>query len=76
MARIVGSDIAHAAPLTLVGGIGHSACRFDECGDMGLLLIGSLPGIFWQLRRSAGSDKAVRYTFAAVLFVVGGKLVF
>jgi uncharacterized membrane protein YfcA len=45
MKRIVGSDIAHAVPLTLVSGIGHWATGAIDWRLMGLLLIGSLPGI-------------------------------
>jgi uncharacterized membrane protein YfcA len=45
MARIVGSDIAHAVPLTLVAGIGHWATGAVNWQLMGALLIGSLPGI-------------------------------
>ena len=45
MARIVGSDIAHAVPLTLVAGIGHWAMGAIDWPLMGVLLIGSLPGI-------------------------------
>ena len=45
MASIVGSDIAHAVPLTLVAGIGHWALGSVDWALMGVLLIGSLPGI-------------------------------
>src|ERR1700682_5951523 len=45
MARIVGSDIAHAVPLTLIAGIGHWAMGAVDWPLMGVLLTGSLPGI-------------------------------
>jgi len=45
MASIVGSDIAHAVPLTLVAGIGHWALGDIDWHLMGVLLMGSLPGI-------------------------------
>jgi uncharacterized membrane protein YfcA len=45
MTRIVGSDIAHAVPLTLVAGIGHWATGAIDWHLLGVLLIGSLPGI-------------------------------
>ena len=45
MARIIGSDIAHAVPLTLVAGIGHWAMGAIDWHLMGVLLLGSLPGI-------------------------------
>src|SRR5262249_24236262 len=45
MTRIVGSDIAHAVPLTLVAGIGHWATGAVDWSLLGVLLVGSLPGI-------------------------------
>lgn len=44
--RIVGSDIAHAVPLTLVAGLGHWLQGTVDMGLLGSLLVGSLPGIF------------------------------
>jgi uncharacterized protein len=44
--RIVGTDIAHAVPLTLVAGIGHATLGHVEWGLLATLLIGSLPGIW------------------------------
>src|SRR5262249_17142211 len=54
MARIVGSDIVHAVPLTLVAGAGHWALGSVDWHLMGVLLMGSLPGII------IGSLSAVR----------------
>lgn len=45
MARIVGSDIAHAVPLTLVAGTGHWIIGTVDWHIMGSLLAGSVPGI-------------------------------
>ncbi|HEY5309661.1 MAG TPA: sulfite exporter TauE/SafE family protein, partial [Casimicrobiaceae bacterium] len=45
MSRIVGSDIAHAVPLTLIAGIGHWALGAIDWHLMAVLLMGSLPGI-------------------------------
>jgi uncharacterized membrane protein YfcA len=44
--RIVGTDIAHAVPLTLVAGIGHATLGNVEWALLAALLIGSLPGIW------------------------------
>jgi uncharacterized protein len=44
--RVVGTDIAHAVPLTLVAGIGHATLGHVNWGLLGALLIGSLPGIW------------------------------
>jgi len=42
--RLVGSDIAHAAPLTLLAGSGHWLMGDVNWGLLGSLLIGSIPG--------------------------------
>ena len=44
-ARIVGSDIAHAVPLTLAAGIGHWYLGSINVDVLMSLLIGSIPGI-------------------------------
>ena len=76
IAQIVGSDIAHAVPLTLLAGIGHWLIGSVNFGIIVTLLMGSLPGIV------VGSTLAVRMperviqlTLAAVLVVVGSRLV-
>ena len=77
IARIVGSDIAHAVPLTLVGGISHWLAGAVNAAILAPLLIGSLPGIFLGSYAAAlVPEKVVRYILAAVLLLVGGKLVF
>ena len=43
--RLVGSDIAHAVPLTLLAGSGHWLMGDVNWGLLGSLLIGSIPGI-------------------------------
>ena len=75
MARIVGSDIAHAVPLTLVAGLGHGAMGSLDLHTLLSLLIGSFPGIFvgsWVSSRVP--DVALRYVLAGVLIVVGTRL--
>jgi uncharacterized membrane protein YfcA len=44
--RIVAADIAYAVPLTLVAGLGHAAIGSIDWPLLGLLLCGSLPGIW------------------------------
>jgi uncharacterized membrane protein YfcA len=76
MRRIVGSDIAHAVPLTLVGGIGHWFLGSIDWHILLSLLIGSLPGIIIGGNVSVRvSDNALRLTLATVLVVVAAKLV-
>jgi uncharacterized protein len=48
--RIVGSDIAHAVPLTLVGGLGHFGLGNVNTELLFVLLIGSIPGILLGAR--------------------------
>jgi uncharacterized membrane protein YfcA len=48
--RIVGSDIAHAVPLTLVGGLVHLGLGNVDIALLGTLLIGSIPGILLGAR--------------------------
>ena len=44
--RLVGTEIAHAVPLTLVAGLGHASMGNMDWQVLGFLLIGSLPGIY------------------------------
>lgn len=75
MSRIVGSDIAHAVPLTLIGGIGHWAMGAIDWQLMGVLLIGSLPGIVIGSYCAARvPETALRLVLAATLIMVAGKL--
>ena len=77
MASIVGSDIAHAVPLTLVAGIGHWALGSVDWGLMGVLLIGSLPGIIIGSYCAVRVPETVlRLLLASVLILVAGKLGF
>ncbi|HZC56598.1 MAG TPA: sulfite exporter TauE/SafE family protein [Xanthobacteraceae bacterium] len=75
VARIVGSDIAHAVPLTLLAGVGHWFLGSINWSLLTTLLIGSLPGVVLgsYLAGRAG-DGMVRITLATVLIVVGFRL--
>jgi uncharacterized protein len=75
-ARIVGSDIAHAVPLTLLAGIGHWIMGSVDWHLIGSLLAGSLPGIFLgSYMSSRVPDTVLRLTLATTLIIVGSKLV-
>jgi uncharacterized membrane protein YfcA len=77
MANIVGSDIAHAVPLTLVAGIGHWALGSVDWALMGVLLIGSLPGIVIGSYCAVRVPETVlRLVLASVLILVASKLGF
>src|SRR4051812_36813720 len=74
--RIVGTDIAHAVPLTLVAGIGHWALGDVDWHMLLALLCGSIPGILMASRLApAVNERIIRWLLAAVLTVVGLKLV-
>src|SRR5215468_348306 len=53
IARLVGSDIAHAVPLTLIAGVGHWLLGSVDWVLLSSLVIGSLPGIFFGSHLSA-----------------------
>ncbi|MEO6022836.1 MAG: sulfite exporter TauE/SafE family protein [Burkholderiales bacterium] len=74
--QIVGTDIAHAVPLTLVAGLGHAALGTVDYALLGSLLVGSLPGIWLGSHLSSHiPERVLRSALAAMLFVVGGKFV-
>lgn len=73
---IVGSDIAHAVPLTLVAGLGHATLGTINYGLLGTLLVGSIPGIYLGSHMSSRvAEHWVRIALAAILIYVGFKLV-
>jgi hypothetical protein len=75
MPRIVASDIAHAVPLTLVAGIGHWATGEIDWHLMGVLLVGSLPGIIiGSYLAHRVPEPALRLVLAATLILVAGNL--
>jgi uncharacterized membrane protein YfcA len=75
VARIVGTDIAHAVPLTLVAGLGHAAAGAVDWKLLGALLIGSLPGIWLGSALSQKiPERLLRGALAAMLILLGGKL--
>jgi uncharacterized membrane protein YfcA len=77
MARIVGSDIAHAVPLTLIAGAGHWMIGTVDWQIIGSLLAGSLPGIFiGSYLATRVPEQALRVLLAATLIVVASKLAY
>lgn len=74
VARLVGSDIAHAVPLTLVAGLGHWAVGSVDFSLLGTLLLGSLPGILLgSALAPRAPEAALRYVLGVVLFGVAIK---
>ena len=76
-ARIVGSDIAHAVPLTLAAGVGHWMLGSIDWHIFGSLLIGSIPGIlFGSYLAVRVPETALRLVLAGTLIAVAAKLTF
>ena len=75
MAKLVGSDIAHAVPLTLIAGIGHWIVGSIDWHIYASLIVGSLPGIvLGSYVATRIHETALRMIVAAALLFVGGKL--
>ena len=75
VAKIAGSDIAHAVPLTLIAGIGHWLIGAVDFPLMLSLLVGSIPGvIIGSMLASRTSDKVLRPVLAVTLLIVAVRL--
>ena len=74
--KVVGTDIAHAVPLTLVAGIGHATLGHVDWTLLGALLIGSIPGIWIgaQLTRKI-PEKIIRFLLCGSLITAGLKVI-
>ncbi len=74
--RIVGSDIAHAVPLTFLAGMGYFFIGNVDLSLLVSLLLGSIPGIIiGSMFAAKVPEKVLRALLAAVLTLVGFKLV-
>ncbi len=77
VARLVGSDIAHAVPLTFIAGIGHWTMGSVDLGLLVALLLGSIPGIvIGSLIATRISERILVPILAVTLAIVGTKLLF
>ncbi len=75
--KVVGTDIAHAVPLTAVAGLGHLALGTVDLVLLGSLLLGSLPGIYIGSHLSARvPEKVLRPLLATMLLIIGLKMAF
>jgi uncharacterized membrane protein YfcA len=75
IAKLVGSDIAHAVPLTLIAGIGHWLLGSVNWLLLSSLLIGSLPGICVGSYFAARvPDRIMRPLLAGTLMLVGIRM--
>ena len=74
--KIVGTDLAHAVPITAIAGLGHWGLGSVDFQLLLSLIIGSLPGIY--LGSHAGvqlPEKYIRPILASMLLLIGGRLV-
>jgi uncharacterized protein len=73
---LVGTDIVHAIPLTLLAGSGHLLMGNVETGLLGWLLVGSIPGIILgSLGASHAPQRFLRLAITCVLTLVGIKMI-
>ena len=74
-AKIVGTDIFHAAILLAAAGAGHLVVGNVDLAATGWLLIGSVPGVLLGGRMTVRlPDRALRIALAATLTLAGVKL--
>ncbi|WIO75044.1 sulfite exporter TauE/SafE family protein [Porticoccaceae bacterium LTM1] len=73
MTELVGVDLAHTVILSFVAGLGHLAVDHVNFQLLGLLLIGSLPGVWLGSRLNWRLNER---WIAAVLLLVGGWLAY
>jgi hypothetical protein len=74
-AKIVGTDIFHAAALLWVAGFGHLVAGNVDMSAVGWLLIGSIPGVLLSSQFTLRMpERTLRAALASVLLLSGIKL--
>jgi uncharacterized protein len=72
----VGTDLAHAVPLTLVAGLGHWLIGSVDWPIVGALLLGSLPGIYVGSHLASRiSERFLLPALASMLVLIGERLI-
>ena len=75
--RIVGTDLAHAVPLTAIAGVGHWHVGTVDFPLLAALLVGSLPGIYLGSRMGTTlPERHLRWILAAILSLIAARLAF
>lgn len=73
--KIIGTDLAHAVPLTAVAGLGHLHLGSIDLSILVSLLLGSLPGIYIGSHLATRlPEHFVRPALASMLFLIGVRL--
>lgn len=76
MRKIVGTDIAHAVPLTAIAGMGHLGMGSVDSVLLLALLLGSIPGIWLGSHLSSViPEKVMRPILASMLMAIGLKFI-
>jgi uncharacterized membrane protein YfcA len=76
IARLIGSDVAHAVPLTLLAGFGHWLAGSVNLHLLCSLLAGSIPAIVVGSYATARvPERAIRTILAATLIAVAGRMI-
>lgn len=74
--RLVGTDIVHAVPLTIVAGTGYLLMGNVDFLLLGNLLLGSIPGIvIGSMLSRFVPEGLLRVAIAVILSLVGAKLI-
>ncbi|MBL8303536.1 MAG: sulfite exporter TauE/SafE family protein [Ideonella sp.] len=74
--RVVGTDIAHAVPLTFVAGLGHASLGHVDWMLLEALLVGSVPGIWLGAKLTRRMpDTLVRSLLCLSLVIAGVKVI-
>ncbi len=72
---VVGTDIAHAAALLFIAGLGHLVAGNVDVPAISWLLVGSIPGVLIGSQISVGlPERVLRLALASVLALSGLKL--
>ncbi len=75
--KIIGTDVAHAVPLTLIAGLGHFYLGNVDFKLLTALLIGSVPAIHLGIHFAHRlPDKIMQPILATVLLLLGLKYIF
>ncbi|WP_048863299.1 sulfite exporter TauE/SafE family protein, partial [Acidisphaera rubrifaciens] len=75
IARLVGSDIAHAVPLTLIAGLGHWAIGDVDPRLLASLLCGSIPAVLaGSVLATRVPERALRPALAVILLATAARL--
>jgi uncharacterized protein len=72
---IIGTDLAHAVPITTIAGLGHAHIGTVDYSLLFSLILGSLPGIYLGSRAARSfPEKTLRPLLAIMLMLIGVRM--